>query len=118
MPTKYYGVTGNAFAYINGEFVTIGEITEVNIDFEYGTPRRRVELIGYEAATGIKNLISKVIFHDPATIVFWKDGTKTVVKCHGKDKYDKLTGLALAIAKKSLGNTGRYYNVLKPYITE
>ena len=25
--------------------------------------------------------IKKVIFHDPATVVFWKDGTKTVVKC-------------------------------------
>lgn len=25
--------------------------------------------------------IDKVIFHAPATIVYWSDGTKTVVKC-------------------------------------
>lgn len=33
--------------------------------------------------------IKNVIFNDPATIVFWKDGTKTVVKCQ-KDKGDTL----------------------------
>ena len=25
--------------------------------------------------------VSKIIFNPPATIVFWEDGTKTVVKC-------------------------------------
>ena len=29
--------------------------------------------------------ITKVIFNDPATIVFWSDGTKTVSKCHPDD---------------------------------
>ena len=28
--------------------------------------------------------IKNVIFNDPATIVFWSDGTKTIVKCSGK----------------------------------
>lgn len=47
--------------------------------------------------------IEKVIFHDPATIVIWKDKTKTVVKCHN-EPYDKEKGLAMCIAKKMLGD--------------
>lgn len=46
--------------------------------------------------------IDRVIFHDPATIVFWKDKTKTVVKVHG-EAYDREKGLAMCIAKKVLG---------------
>ena len=44
--------------------------------------------------------ITKVIFNDPATIVFWSDGTKTVVKCSEDDEYDMETGLAMAVCKK------------------
>lgn len=43
--------------------------------------------------------IDRVIFHDPATIVFWKDGTKTVAKCYNEN-YDPEKGLMMAILKK------------------
>ena len=46
--------------------------------------------------------IDRVIFHDPATVVYWKDGTKTVVKCHD-EPFDREKGLAMCIAKKVLG---------------
>lgn len=48
--------------------------------------------------------IKKVIFNDPATIVLWKDGTKTVVKCCEFDSYDPYVGVSMAICKKLLGN--------------
>lgn len=48
----------------------------------------------------------------PATIVFWEDGTKTVVK----DTYDPEKGLAMAIAKKALGNKGNYYNEFRKWL--
>lgn len=57
--------------------------------------------------------IKKVIFNDPATIVFWKDGTKTVVKCGDGDIFDPEKGLAMAIAKRALGNQGNYYNEIR-----
>lgn len=44
--------------------------------------------------------IRKIIFNPPATIVFWTDGTKTVVKCKEDDIFDKETGLAMAICKR------------------
>lgn len=60
--------------------------------------------------------INKVIFNDPATIVLWSDGTKTVVKCQENDFYDPEKGLAMAIAKKALGNQGNYYNEIKKWV--
>ena len=59
--------------------------------------------------------IKKVIFNNPATIVFWSDGSKTVVKAHNDD-YDPEKGIAMAIAKKALGNEGNYYNVFKKWL--
>ena len=55
----------------------------------------------------ITNLIDHVIFNGKATIVFWVDGTKTVVKCTASDVMSKETGVAFAILKKFFGNT--YY---------
>lgn len=48
--------------------------------------------------------VEKVIFNKPATIVFWSDGTKTVVKCGENDTYDKEKGFFIACAKKLFGN--------------
>lgn len=60
--------------------------------------------------------IEKVIFHEPATIVYWIDGTKTVVKCGPDDTFDPEKGLALCYMKKVLGNTGSYNKILKKAI--
>lgn len=60
--------------------------------------------------------IKKVIFNAPATIVFWEDGTKTVVKADEED-YDPEKGLAMAIAKKSYGNKGNYFNIFKKWLS-
>lgn len=60
--------------------------------------------------------IENVIFNEPATIVFWNDGTKTVVKCQNNDVYSKETGLAMAICKKFFGNNGKYNDVFKKWI--
>lgn len=54
--------------------------------------------------------IKNVIFHDPATIVYWTDGTKTVVKVEENVIFDPEKGLAMAVAKKFFGNKGNYYN--------
>jgi hypothetical protein len=60
--------------------------------------------------------IEKVIFNDPATIVIWKDGSKTVTKCGELDIYDPEKGLAMCFAKKLLGNEGNYYNVFTKWL--
>lgn len=62
--------------------------------------------------------IENVIFNNPATIIFWKDGTKTVVKAQDGEAYDPEKGLAMAICKKALGNEGNYYEKLKPWLMD
>lgn len=58
--------------------------------------------------------IKKVIFNNPATIVFWADDTKTVVKAENEE-FDPEKGRAMAIAKKALGNKGNYFNKIKEW---
>lgn len=60
--------------------------------------------------------IERVIFNGPATIVFWQDDTKTVVKCREGDTFDPEKGLAMAIAKKALGNENGYYEDIKKWM--
>ena len=60
--------------------------------------------------------LKNVIYNDPATIAFWSDGTKTIVKAQPGDIFDPEKGLAMAIAKKACGNTGNYYNSFKKWL--
>lgn len=65
----------------------------------------------FKAEQKIKN----VIFNYPATIVFWSDGTKTVVKCGENDIYDPEKGLAMAVAKKYLGTNKSHSNYMDEF---
>lgn len=60
--------------------------------------------------------IKDVIFAPPATIVYWSDGSKTVVKCSEKDVFDPEKGLAMAIAKRCGGNNGSYYKEIRHWV--
>ena len=70
----------------------------------------------YKHDVDIRSLIKKVIFNDPATIIIWKDDTKTIVKCGENEQYDPEKGVAMAIAKKCLGDKGNYYETFKKYL--
>lgn len=58
--------------------------------------------------------IEKVIFNEPATIVYWKDGEKTVVKAND-EPFDKEKGLAMAITKKVYGNKGSFNEIFRKF---
>lgn len=78
-----------------------------------GVPPEICELIPFIVIPKIK----KVIFHDPATIVYWDDDTKTVVKADG-EKFDAEKGLAMAISKRVMGNKGNFNQIFKKHIPE
>lgn len=63
----------------------------------------------------IEDDIDEVIFSNPATIVKWMDGSKTVVKAQDGEPFDKEKGLAMAIIKYLTGNTGEYNEIFKRY---
>lgn len=75
---------------------------------------------GFENMFGtLRNIeIVKVIFNEPATIVIWSDGTKTVVKAQNGETFDREKGLAMAICKKAFGNKGNYNEVFKKWVPE
>ena len=77
--------------------------------------KKLVDSFETKQSTNRRVKIKDVIFSDPATVVFWDDNTKTVVKTRGSEKYDKEKGLAMAIVKKITGNTGNYYNIFKEW---
>lgn len=56
-------------------------------------------------------LPERIIRNGPALIVHWKDGTKTVVKCHDEE-FDFEKGLAMALARKLWGRS-RTISMLK-----
>jgi hypothetical protein len=60
--------------------------------------------------------IKKVIFNDPATIILWKDGTKTVVKCAEGETYDPEKGFAMAFIKYHMGNDNQFHKMFKKYM--
>lgn len=110
-------MTGNRFfgpsvdGFLNTEsFVDIlNEIGEMNKHYTVDIKKEK----DMEEVT-IKN----VIFNPPATIVFWSNGDKTVVKCDEIEKFDPEKGMAMAISKHALGNKGNYYNEFIKYAGE
>lgn len=97
--------------YINNDIASVYALYEPYILGKDGNSRKlRVD------NDSKANIIQNVIFNDPATIVLWNDGTKTVVKRGKNDTYDPEKGLAMAIAKKALGNKGNYYDIFKKWL--
>lgn len=97
------------------------------LDEVHTWPRRNPFLIGGggggTGSNGIRKIdkcpsekdIDRIIFNHPATIIVWKDGTKTVVKCQDEDLgyFTPEAGIAIAIMKKIFGNKGNFNNILR-----
>ena len=82
-------------------FLRPKDFTELTFSFDYlpsENAKRYIESVHNFCS------IDKVIFNGPATIVFWSDGTKTVVKCKEGETFDKWTGLSMALAKRVYGD--------------
>ena len=66
------------------------------------TVRRAGVTIGYMTKSNIE-LPTRYIINKGATILFWEDGTKTIVKKSKDDKYDKRLGFLTAYFQKNCG---------------
>lgn len=101
---KLVGYSIDGYAYPIKEVALCDTVVDCSIPKKSGR---------YPWGSGVEN----VIFNDPATIVFWNDGTKTVVKAQNGEAFDPEKGLAMAICKKMIGkNTGRYYKIFKKWL--
>lgn len=60
----------------------------------------------------LKPHIDHVKFNGPATIVFWKDGTKTVVKRDYKERNDHKKAILYAFIRKIYGEGKAYHKII------
>ena len=81
----------------------------------YGRLLRR-ELFYQECKIRPTFAIDKVLFNPPATIVFWLDGTKTVVKCKEGEEFSEWAGIALCLAKKLYGPN--FHKIFKTHCSD
>lgn len=86
----------------------------VNKPFYFEVTPKNLKIYEKPPVSGFE--IEKVIFNGPATIIKWKDGTETVVKCQRGDIFDYEKGLAMCFTKKALGNKSNFNNVLREHM--
>lgn len=60
--------------------------------------------------------VKKVIFNDPATVICWTDGTKSVVKCQNDEPFDAEKGFVMAYLKKLLGNDNTFNKIIHKWV--
>lgn len=77
------------------------ELKEDEIDNDLNLIRMIEELEAEEQYDYLA--FEKIIFNNPATIVIWADGTRTVVKACKEDKFDKGVGLKTALLQRVFG---------------
>lgn len=60
--------------------------------------------------------VKNVIFNNPATIIMWEDGTKSVVKCQNGEPFDPEKGFVMAYLKKMLGNDNTFNKEISKWV--
>ena len=117
---NFYGGNNNMICSFNVKPGTRSPVKHGTAKFEFectaGEFRRIRRRINDELEPSLIAYAQKVIFNNPATIIIWADGTKTVVKCQNGDVYDPEKGMALCCAKKLLGNKSNFNNVFKKWL--
>ena len=63
----------------------------------------------------LRGRIVDVKFNGNRTIVFFRDGTKTIVACQEGDTFDKEKGLAMACMKRLFKDTNVFNDVLRKW---
>ncbi len=113
-----YRVSYNIAPYAYSVFLTHDhedQLDTMTAYFQLNVKKRLNAAFGVPPANiDMSKAIKKVIFNPPATIIFWKDGSKTVVKCDG-EAFDPEKGMAMAISRKVLGDSYEYYNVFEKW---
>ena len=122
IPTNPMGATYDDVAkYCQNDISITEQAAKVLLNSIYGIHSKTLkEEIQMKTKSHIAyNPIKKVIFNDPATVVFWKDGTKTIVKRQEGAEFDPEKGLAMAICRHYLCDIcglERYDGVFKRYM--
>lgn len=110
MPENYY--TDHISDYIIHEVKLIPDSVEIVSGKPIHLTREDgLKLLGYDFVNPLH--VDRIIFSPPATIVFWKDGTKTVVKCADGEPFSEYNGFAAALLKKVFGSNSAVKKIIQ-----
>lgn len=70
-------------------------------DSSYGGTLHKIGTVSTQPSE--KTYITKVLYNNPATVVFWSDGTETRNVCPQNAFYNPDAGLAFCVLKKFMG---------------
>lgn len=87
-----------------------------NHDIPFTYPKSTFGFVYQECKIRPTFAIDKVLFNPPATIVFWLDDTKTVVKCKEGEEFSEWAGIALCLAKKLYGPN--FHKIFKTHCSD
>ena len=92
---------------------------------DFNRMNKLMDILGNGLAIFSENLYDKstytinhVIFNGPATIVFWEDGKKTVVKRKNGDHDNRSMAIMYAIMKRMFGSTSAVNRYIDKVVTE
>ena len=112
MPENYYNDLISDYAVHNYEVKLIPDSVEiVSRKPIHLTRKDGLKLLGYDFVNPLH--VDRIIFSPPATIVFWKDGTKTVVKCADGEPFSEYNGFAAALLKKVFGSNSAVKKIIQ-----
>lgn len=106
---------GSSYSFVASKTIYVGEGEEVAMNnvFNEDCNKKFIDLLK-EILTEFaqENCVKKIVRNGPATIVFWEDGTKTIVKRAEGTKDDIYMAFCSAFTKKMLGNNSRIKRVI------
>jgi len=95
------------YDYYKGEWITVQTKIFDGLDKVWQDIKIKMTL------QDLDKQIDRVLFHEPATIILWKDKTKTVVKAQNGEPFDKEKGFLMALAKRLGEDKGSYNKIIK-----
>ena len=98
--------------------VTVVKVTPIAFDYKNSVGLKTItQAICMKSSVKKDSRIEKVIFNKEkrTTVVIWKDGIKTIIKCHKDDIWDEEKAIALCYMKRMLGNRSYFNEVLEKY---
>ena len=106
--------TTSASTGTSSSSITISPATSTWVTY-HPILRKKYKISGYLPTENV--YMKEVIYSNPATVVIWSDGTKTISKCTENDEYNEEVGLTLCVLKKVLGATA-VKNILADWVPE
>ncbi len=89
------------------------EFANLRNELDFAISNNGIVVKGTKCCESFKLMPVKIIHSGPATIVFWNDKTKTIVRCSENDVYDEYAAFCSALAIKMYGSNSHLKKMIR-----